>query len=123
VAYDEAVALRVRSVLKSRKGIFERKMFGGIAFFLNGHMCCGVLKKNLVLRLGEKEALKALGESHTHVFDFTGRPMKSIIYVNALGFQQESQLRSWVKRAVDFVRTLPPKVSPSNDRSKKAKNY
>jgi len=68
-AHDDAVADRVRRVLKRRKGISERKMFGGIAFMLIGNMVCGVNKKDLVLRLGEERAAKALTEPHTRAMD------------------------------------------------------
>ena len=109
MAYDEAVAGRVRVVLKRRKGVSERKMFGGIAFMLNGNMCCGVIDKDLVLRLGDERAAAALQERHTREMDFTGKPLKSMVYVAPAGFRSDDDLRAWVKRAVDFVKTLPAK--------------
>jgi TfoX/Sxy family transcriptional regulator of competence genes len=110
MAFDESVAARVRQALARQKGITERKMFGGVAFLLNGNMCCGVLDNLLVLRLGPEEAAVALREAHTRVMDFTGKPMKSMFYVAPEGYTSESALREWVHRAVSFASSLPAKV-------------
>jgi len=107
--YDDAVVERVRSVLKRRKGISERKMFGGMAFMLNGNMVCGVNKKDLVLRLGEERAAQALKEPNTREMDFTGKVLKSMVYVSPAGYKSDDQLKAWVKRAFDFAKTLPAK--------------
>lgn len=109
MAYDEAVAVRLRKVLSRRKGVSERKMFGGLAFLMNGHMCCGVIDNNVVLRLGKDGADDALRERHTREMDFTGTPMASMVYLRPAGYKNEDDLRAWVKRAIDFTRTLPPK--------------
>ena len=109
MAYDSLVADRLRSVLRRRKGVSERKMFGGVAFMVNGHMCCGVAGKNVVLRLGEEGADKALLERHVRVMDFTGTPLASMVYLTPPGYRSDADLKGWVQRAVSFVRTLPPK--------------
>lgn len=113
MAYDEAVADRVRHILKRCKGISERKMFGGIAFMLNGNMCCGVNRKDLMLRLGEERAAVALKEGYAREMDFTGKPLKSMVYVSGAGFRTDDDLRAWVKRALNFVKTLPAKQRPA----------
>ena len=109
MAYDEAIADRLRVVLRRRKGVSERRMFGGIAFLINGNMCCGVVDDKIVLRLGEQGAADALTERHTREMDFTGRPLKTMVYVQPTGFRTDADLRAWVGRAVAFTRTLPPK--------------
>ena len=109
MAYDEEVAARLRKTLARRKGISERKMFGGLSFLLNGNMCCGVIKKNVVLRLGNTGAAKALEERHTREMDFTGTPLASMVYLRPAGYKTDENLRSWVKRAVEFTKTLPAK--------------
>jgi TfoX/Sxy family transcriptional regulator of competence genes len=109
MAFDEALADRVRSVLGERKGITERKMFGGLAFLLDGNMCCGVLKDQIMLRLGEEGAGEALTRPHTRPMDFTGKPMKSMVYLDPVGFASEGDLRAWVERAVAYVSELPAK--------------
>jgi TfoX/Sxy family transcriptional regulator of competence genes len=111
MAYDEKAAARVRVALKRKRGLIEKKMFGGLAFLLDGHMCCGVIGDDLVLRLGEEEAARARLKSHTRPMDFTGRPMSSMVYVAPPGYRTEENLARWLDRAVRFVRTLPPKKS------------
>jgi TfoX/Sxy family transcriptional regulator of competence genes len=109
MAYREEVAERIRSVLDGTRGVTERKMFGGIAFLYNGHMCCGVNGEDLMLRLGNEDAAKALMEPHTRPMDFTGKPLKSMAYVNPEGYDADDDLRAWVDRALRFAKTLPPK--------------
>ena len=109
MAYDEKLAERLRVVLKRRRGIEEKKMFGGLAFMLNGNMCCGVNKKNLVLRLGKHGAAEALNEPHTREMDFTGRSLKTMIYVSPTGYRRDTDLRRWVGRAADYAKSLPKK--------------
>jgi TfoX/Sxy family transcriptional regulator of competence genes len=110
MAFDKALAARVREVLARKEGTTERKMFGGLAFLLNGNMCCGVTGDRLMLRLGEGGAAEALAEPHTHPMDFTGKPMKSMIYVDPAGLQSDKGVRSWVQRAVEYVSSLPAKA-------------
>ena len=107
--YDEQLAQRVRKIIKRRKGITERKMFGGLAFMLNGNMCCGVLDDKIVLRLGNDGAAEALRVKHIEPMDFTGRPMKSMVYVTAPGIRKDPDLKSWIARAAKFNAALPPK--------------
>lgn len=86
-------------------------MFGGLAFLLNGNMCCGVTGDRLMLRLGESGAAEALTESHTSLMDFTGKPMKSMVYVDPAGLSSEEALRKWIRRSVAYVSSLPAKVA------------
>lgn len=109
MAYDEKAAARVRAALKRRKGIREKKMFGGLAFLLHGNMCCGVLGEDLVLRLGEEDSARARREPHTRPMDFTGRAMNSMVYVAPAGYRTDEKLSQWLERAVKFGRTLPPR--------------
>ena len=107
--YDLDTADRVRKMMKRRRGYSERNMFGGICFMIDGHMCCGVINKDLMLRLNQELTQAGLADPHTREMDFTGKPMKSILYVEAQGIESDEQLKSWVDRAVTFTRTLPPK--------------
>jgi len=109
VAFDETLARRVRSLLEGRRGAAERRMFGGVAFLVNGHMACGVQGSALVLRLGPEGAAAALRRTHTRPMDFTGRPLASLVYVEVEGCRREADLRRWVEQAVRFARRLPPK--------------
>jgi len=109
MAYDEFLAGRIRNALTPRDDVEERRMFGGLAFLIRGNMCCGVVDDTLVLRLGEDGAAAALGEPHTRPMDFTGKPMKSMVYVGPAGVALQADLQRWIDRAVDFAATLPPK--------------
>jgi len=108
VAYDEQLADRVRDILAADPGLSERKMFGGIAFMLDGNMCCGVVGSDLMVRLGPDGADAALVRPHVRPMDFTGRPMTSMVFVAAEGLRSAG-LRKWVKQAAAYTRTLPPK--------------
>jgi TfoX/Sxy family transcriptional regulator of competence genes len=107
VAYDVHLADRIRSILKSAGKFSERKMFGGLAFMVNGRMCCGVLKTDLVLRLAPEEAAASLRQPHTRPMDFTGKPMKSMIYVSAIGTDSDQALATWIGSAVKLARSVP----------------
>jgi hypothetical protein len=87
VACDEDLAARVRAVLPRSKAVTERRMFGGLAFMLGGHMFCGVVKDTLMVRLGPEAASRALGQPHVRPMDFTGRPMKGMVFVDPAGTQ------------------------------------
>jgi hypothetical protein len=84
-------------------------MFGGLAFMVGGHMACGVIKSDLMVRLGEEGAVRALGEPHVRPMDFTGKVSRTMVYVAPDAVADASALEAWVVRAVDFASTLPPK--------------
>jgi TfoX/Sxy family transcriptional regulator of competence genes len=109
VAFDELIAGRVRKAMGRTAGLAERKMFGGLAFLLNGNLCCGVLGRRLVLKLGNESAADALKEKHTRAMDFTGRKMKSLIYVEPKGFAAEADLKRWIRLAILHAGKLPAK--------------
>lgn len=108
MAFDEALAERVRDVLAARPELSERRMFGGIAFMLAGNMCCGVIGEDLMVRLGA-DGEAALAEPHTRPMDFTGRPMKSTIYVDPEGTADDAELARWVEAGAEYAASLPPK--------------
>jgi hypothetical protein len=83
VAYDEDPAERVRAVLPAGGAVTERQMFGGLAFMLGGHMFCGVVEDTLMVRLGPDGPGRALDRPHVQPMDFTGRPMKGMVFVEA----------------------------------------
>jgi hypothetical protein len=109
MSYDETLADRIRELIGRRKNLIEKKMFGGIGYFLNGNICCGAWKEFLILRLGEDAARQVLGEPHARPFDITGRPMRGWAMIEPAGWQDETKLRRWVTWAADFTSTLPAK--------------
>jgi TfoX/Sxy family transcriptional regulator of competence genes len=108
VAYDEKLADRVRDILEGDSGVSERKMFGGLAFMVDGHMACGIAGDDLMLRLGAEGAEVAMQKPHVRPMDFTGRPMTGMVFVEPAGFRGATLAR-WVSEATSFARTLPPK--------------
>ena len=109
MAYDEGVAQRLREVLGEEDGVVEKRMFGGIAFMLHGNMCCGVVGEELMVRVGPKAHDDALAEPHARPMDFTGRPMRGMIYVGVRGFESDADLEAWVARGASFAQSLPKK--------------
>jgi TfoX N-terminal domain len=110
MAYDEILADRIRTAVTGLDGdVTERKMFGGLTFMLNGHMFAGVVGQDLMLRLGEPAASQALSRPHVREMDFTGRPMKGMVFVEPDGLNGLA-LRQWVTEAGVFVRSLPAKA-------------
>jgi TfoX/Sxy family transcriptional regulator of competence genes len=109
VAYDERLAERIREALAGRDGVVEKKMFGGLAFMLNGNMCVGVIKDELIARLGPEGGDQALDQRHTRPMDFTGRPMAGWVIVEKEGIPTDEELQEWVDRAVGYVSALPAK--------------
>src|SRR6516165_5043036 len=110
MAFDEALAERIRRGLARRKGVEEKKMFGGVGFLLHGNMLVGVWKDSLIVRLGPDEGDLALLEPHVREFDITGRVMKGWVLVAPPGVEEVGQVQAWILRAVKFVGTLPKKV-------------
>lgn len=107
--YDEDLAVRVRQLLTDADGVTERKMFGGLAFMIDGHMCCGIVENRLMVRVGPDAYRTALQEPSAREMDFTGRPLGGMVYVEPSGIAEQRSLAAWVDRGVDFVRSLPPK--------------
>jgi len=106
--YDEGLAQRLRETLAGQD-IVEKKMFGGLAFMLQGNMSCGVSKNTLMLRVGPATYDSALSQPHARPMDFTGKPLKGFVYVDPPGFAEDEDLAAWVKLSTDFALSLPAK--------------
>lgn len=109
MAFDETLADRVRALLAGRSGVREQKMFGGLAFMINGNMACGILQGELIVRVGKENFHDALSLPHARVFDMTGRPMRSFVYVAAEGLASDQGLAEWAGRGIAYAESLPPK--------------
>lgn len=109
MAYDEALAVRIREALSREKAVAEIKMFGGLCFTLRGNMCCGIVGEELMVRMEPGAQEQALKEPHTRPMDFTGRPMKGFLFVGPPGLRGAG-LKKWLKRCLARARSLPPKA-------------
>lgn len=109
MAYNEELAVRIRKALEGNEGITEKKMFGGLGFMVNGNMCCGVVKDDLMIRVGPENHQSSLALPYARPMDFTGRPMKGFVYVTDQGINDDNALTEWVNRGVAFAQSLPAK--------------
>lgn len=109
MAYDDALATRMRAYFSDRADVEEKKMFGGLCFMLSKHMCCGIVKDNLMARVGPDQYDKCLSKPYASEMDFTGKAMKGMVYVAPAGLKTQKQLANWLDICVRFVETLPPK--------------
>ncbi len=107
--YNEDLASRVRVAFGPLAGLTEKKMFGGLAFMLNGNMCVGVTNDDLMVRVGAEEQVNLVRLPHARPMDFTGRPMKGFVFVGLGGTQEADSLKEWVGRGVGFAQSLPKK--------------
>ena len=113
MAFDEHLAGRARTQLAKLPGFTDRPMFGGLCFLLHGHMTAGIVGSTLMLRVGPEQYRDALAEPHVREMDFTGRPLKGMVYVDAAGIATERALTAWLQRAVAFAASQPAKVKPA----------
>ena len=110
MAYDEHLANRLRDLLVDEDGITEKKMFGGLAFLLNGHLCVSASHNGgLLVRLAPADSDAALRRQHVALMQMGGRAMEGWITVAPEGLKTRRQLADWVKRGASYARTLPPK--------------
>jgi hypothetical protein len=110
LTFDEDLAAKIRTALAGERGIVEKRMFGGLAFLLDGHMTCGIVGDDLMVRVGPESHESALAEPHARAMDFTGKPLKGMVYVAPAGVNTPKTLRAWIDRGLHHARTLPPKA-------------
>lgn len=109
MAHNELLEIRLRDLFSDVKGSSEKKMFGGIAFFNNGNMSCGVHKDYLIVRVGPEEYEEALADPVANEFDITGRSMKGWIMIDESKLRPEKVFKKWVSLGIDFAWSLPKK--------------
>ena len=109
MAIDEGLAERVRESLQGLQGVEEKRMFGGLAFMLNGNMCVGLVKESLMVRVGPDNYEASLALPHARPMDFTGKPLTGFVYVEPEGIAEDADLNAWIERGVAFAGALPPK--------------
>lgn len=98
MGYDEQLADRIREAFRTRIDITERKMFGGLAFLCLGRMCCGIVGRDLMVRIPDDEFDAVMRNRYVRPMDFTGKPLKGFVYVSPAGFRTLAALRGWLSR-------------------------
>jgi TfoX/Sxy family transcriptional regulator of competence genes len=109
MAYDTKLGERLREKLKGTRGLVEKKMFGGVGFMINWNMACGVLKDDLIVRVGTEKHNEAMKRPHVKPFDNMGKPMAGWVLVSPEGSKTDKALSDWIKTGVEFAKSLPPK--------------
>ncbi len=106
MAYDEELAHRVRALLKDENAVTERRMFGGLAFLVRGNMSCGIVRNELMVRVGPEDYDAALQDQSARPMDFTGKPMRGFVYVRSAGIASDADLQRWVHRGFQYAASL-----------------
>ena len=100
----------MRTKLKGTRSLEEKKMFGGVGFLVNGNMACGILKQEMIVRLGDEEYAKALKQKGVRNFEIGGRQsQKGWILVSEEGYKSDKGLEDWIEKGVAFAKSLPKK--------------
>ncbi len=110
MAYDEDLANRIRELVLTVEGVTEKRMFGGLAFLVGGHMAVSASGQGgLLLRVDPAETDALLEKPHAQPFEMRGRVMQGWLRVEAEGLGTKRQLERWVARGVGYARSLPSK--------------
>src|SRR5690349_6398401 len=110
MAYDQVLADRIRQLVAAERGVKEKKMFGGVAFLINGNMSVAASGQGgLLLRVDPDETELLASKPHVSAMVMRGRPMKGWLRVAADGVRTTRHLEPWVKRGVAYARSLPDK--------------
>ena len=110
MAYDEDLANRIRELLSGEDAVTEKKMFGGLAFLLNGNMAVIASGQGgLLVRIDPDESDEAIAREHVSLMEMGGRSMTGWIRVAPEGLTSKDDLAPWVERGVAYTKSLPPK--------------
>lgn len=102
MAYNENLADRLRTVLASQEDVEEKKMMGGLTFMVNGKMCVGIVKEDLMVRLNPDIHDQVIEHNGCREMDFTGKPMKGYVFVSPEAIESEKELNYWVNLGLEF---------------------
>lgn len=121
MGYDEETAARVRKLLAGQRYVAEKKMMGGLCFMVNNTMCCTVSGRGgMLIRVGPEAHARMLEEPHTTPMEMRGRTMSGFVRVEPEGYQNDADLKRWVKRGLDFVAAIPKQTKSKKAAPRKA---
>jgi TfoX/Sxy family transcriptional regulator of competence genes len=110
MAFDEELADRIRELVQAEDGVIEKRMFGGLAFIVGGHMAVAASSKGgLMVRVEPARTEEFEREPHAGRFEMRGRGMAGWLQVDPDGLETDEQLGRWVRLGVGHARSLPPK--------------
>jgi TfoX/Sxy family transcriptional regulator of competence genes len=96
MAYNESISNRIREALENVPGVEEKNMFGGVCYMVNDKMCVGVIKDDMMCRIGEEHQEEAMARQGCREMDFGGRPMKGYVYVSEEGMKTKAEFAYWI---------------------------
>lgn len=105
MAFNEKLSDRIREALSDFPNVEEKYMFGGVCYMLNGKMCIGVVKDEMMCRIGPEAYEGALEKPGCREMVFTGKPMKGYVFVSAEGMKSKKQFDYWISLSVAFNST------------------
>jgi len=107
MAYDENLADRIRKSLHEKKAPFhEKKMMGGLTFMVHDKMCVGIVKNDLMARIGKDNYESAIKKQGCRQMDFTGKPMKGYVFLEPEALDMDVELEYWIDISLEFNKTL-----------------
>ncbi len=110
MAYDQDLADRIRELVATESGLTEKRMFGGLAFLINGNMAVSASGQGgLLVRVAPDQTDALVAKPHAEPFVMRGREMQGWLRVDAEGVRTKRELERWVARGVKYARELPPK--------------
>ena len=110
MAFDDQLADRIRKKLGRRRGLTEKRMFGGLAFLIGGHMAVSASGQGgMLLRVDPARTDELVTEPSVDRFQMGGRRMDGWLHVGLEAIRTEDALRQWVAHGVAYARSLPPK--------------
>lgn len=107
--YDENLAERISKILKGKRGLVQKKMFGGIAYMLKDKMFVGIAKNELMVRVLDEKYDEYLKKPNVRLMDFTGRPLRGFLYIDPPGFKTDKQLAKWIDVGIEYAMKSPQK--------------
>lgn len=102
MAFNETLNMRIREALADQADVEEKYMFGGVCYMVNGKMCVGVVKDDMMCRINPDIIEKALDRPGSRVMDFSGKPMKGFVFVDIDGLKKQSDFDYWIKLCLDY---------------------
>jgi TfoX/Sxy family transcriptional regulator of competence genes len=109
MAFDENLGERIRMLLGDDPDVSERRMFGGLVFMIAGNMACGVIRDDLLVRVGRQDYAATLALPFAGPMAVGERTMGGFVIVDGEGVAEDFQLVEWVERGADYAASLPPK--------------
>lgn len=102
MAYNEKLAERIRKALANIRKTEEKQMMGGLTFMVNGKMCVGIIKDELMCRIDPARHESEIEKLGCRTMDFTKRPMKGYIMIDDSGMKTKKDFDYWIHLSLEF---------------------